>query len=77
MPDHRYACGQHVTFADKRFLGPGWTGAFVITSLLPSGGDEPRYEIKGTGEAYSRAAFENELSARFEIFQRQTFNAKA
>jgi hypothetical protein len=58
-----------VTFTDKRFLGRSWTGAFVITKLLPSGGEEPRYEIKGTGETYSRAAFEANLSTRLEITQ--------
>jgi hypothetical protein len=66
MSDHRYACGQHVTFASNRTLLPGWTGAFVIRTLLPSGGGEPRYEIKSTGETYSRVAYEKELSARPE-----------
>lgn len=65
MSEYLYARGQHVTFTAKRFLGP-WTGAFVVTKLLPSGGEEPRYEIRSIGEAYSRAAFESELSARFE-----------
>jgi len=41
MSDHLYACGQHVTFASNRTLLPGWTGAFVIRTLLPSGGGEP------------------------------------
>jgi hypothetical protein len=69
MSDHLFACGQHVSFTDRRFLGPGWTGTFVITELLPSGGENPRYRIKSTGEAYSRAAFEHQLSTRFEIFE--------
>jgi hypothetical protein len=69
MSDHRYACGQHVTFAKNRFLLPGWTGAFVITNLLPSGGGEPRYEIKSTGETYSRVALEKELNTRLEDLQ--------
>ena len=64
MSDHRYACGQHVTFASNRSLLPGWTGAFVIRTLLPSGGGEPRYEIKSTGETYSRVALEKDLSPR-------------
>lgn len=69
MTDHLYTCGQNVTFTGKRFLSPSWTGAFIITKLLPSGGEEPRYEIRGKGEIYSRAAFENELSADSEIAQ--------
>lgn len=69
MSEYLYARGQHVTFTAKRFLGPAWTGAFVVTTLLPSGGEEPRYEIRSTGETYSRAALESQLSARFEISQ--------
>ena len=69
MSDHLYACGQHVTFASKRTLLPGWTGAFVIKTLLPSGGGEPRYEIKSTGETYSRVALEKDLSTRAEDLQ--------
>ena len=66
MSDHLYVCGQHVTFASNRTLLPGWTGAFVIKTLLPSGGGEPRYEIKSTGETYSRVALERDLSTRAE-----------
>ena len=69
MAEYRYALGEHVTFTAKRNVGPAWTGAFVVTKLLPSGGHEPRYEIKSTGETYTRAALESELSARFEIFR--------
>jgi hypothetical protein len=63
MSDHIYVCGQHVSFTDQRFLGRAWSGAFVITELLPSGGEDPRYKIKSTGETYSRIAFERQLSA--------------
>ena len=49
MSEYLYARGQHVTFTAKRFIGPAWTGAFVITKLLPSGGEEPRYEIREHG----------------------------
>jgi hypothetical protein len=69
VSDYLYARGQHVTFTAKRFIGPAWTGAFVVTKLLPSGGEEPRYEIKSTGETYTRAAVESDLSARFEVSQ--------
>ena len=69
MSDHLYACGQHVTFASNRTLLPGWTGAFVIKTLLPSGDGEPRYEIKSTGETYSRVALEKDLSSRAEDLQ--------
>lgn len=62
MSTHLYPCGQHVTFSDKRFLGRTWSGDFVIIKLLPSGDEAPRYEIKSTGEAYSRVAYENQLA---------------
>jgi hypothetical protein len=62
MSDHRYACGQHVSFTDRRFTGSAWTGAFVIAELLPSGDGVPRYRIKSTGETYSRAALEHQLT---------------
>jgi len=66
MSSHRYARGQHVTFTGKRVIRPNWTGAFVIARLLPSGGEEPRYEIKSSTETFSRVALENELSAGAE-----------
>lgn len=68
MADYLYARGQPVTFTTRRFTGPVWSGAFVITKLLPSGGQEPRYEIKRIEEAYSRTALESELTARSEGF---------
>jgi hypothetical protein len=63
MSDHLFACGQHVSFTDRRFTGAAWSGAFVIAELLPSGGGVPRYRIKSSGEAYSRAAYEHQLAA--------------
>jgi hypothetical protein len=66
---HRYPCGQHVTFIDKRYLGPSWTGGFIIVKQLPSGEEAPRYEIKSLGETYSRVAYEDQLSASLSIFK--------
>lgn len=63
MSDHLYARGQHVTYSDRRILGPRWSGEFVIVELLPSGGDTPRYLIKNASEPHSRAAFEHQLAA--------------
>ncbi|MEE1654934.1 hypothetical protein VB618_01895 [Microvirga sp. CF3062] len=73
MSDYLYARGQHVTFTGKRLMSPSWTGDFVITKLLPSGGEEPRYEIRRTGETYSRAALESDLTARSEALQSSAF----
>jgi hypothetical protein len=69
MSNHVYARGQHVSFTDPRFLGNAWSGAFVITELLPSDEGEPRYKIQSTGETYHRVAFERQLSARFRIIR--------
>jgi len=69
MSHHRFVCGQPVTFVDKRFLGPSWSGAFVVVKQLPSGEGAPRYEIKSTGEAHGRMAYEHQLSAIFQIFR--------
>ena len=73
MSDYLYARGQHVTFTGKRLMSPSWTGDFVITKLLPSGGEEPRYEIRRTGETYSRAALESDLTVRAETLQSSVF----
>lgn len=69
MTTHLYPCGQIVTFSDKRFLGSSWSGDFVIVRQLPSGDEFPRYEIKSTGEVYSRVAYENQLATSFTIFR--------
>ncbi|MGO4573448.1 hypothetical protein [Microvirga sp. 2TAF3] len=69
MSNHRFACGQHVTFTDKRFLGPNWSGAFTIVKQLPSGEGAPRYQIKSAIETYSRAAYEHQLSVASAMFK--------
>jgi hypothetical protein len=69
MSSHKYACGQHVTFNDRRFLGPSWSGGFIITKLLPMDDAMPRYQIKSTGETHSRVAEESQLKAAFTIFR--------
>ena len=69
MSTHIYPCGQLVTFTDKRYIGPSWSGGFVIIRQLPSGDEAPRYEIKSRGEVYSRVAYENQLAVTFTIFR--------
>lgn len=64
MTHHQFARDQEVTFHDIRVDGKAWSGAFVVTSQLPSGGQEPRYAIKSVLETFSRAAYEHQLSAR-------------
>lgn len=69
MSAHLYPCGQIVTFADRRFLGSAWSGDFVVVRHLPSGNEFPCYEIKSTGEVYSRVAHERRLTTSFTIFR--------
>lgn len=69
MSTHLYPCGQIVTFSDKRYIGPSWSGGFVVVRHLPSGDEFPRYEIKSMGEVYSRVAHENQLATSFAIFR--------
>jgi hypothetical protein len=73
VSDYLYACGQHVTFTGRRVMSLSWTGDFVITKLLPSGGEEPRYEIRRAGETHSRAALESDLTARSEKLHSSVF----
>ena len=73
MSDYLYTRGQQVTFTGKRLMSPSWTGDFVVTKLLPSGGEEPRYEIQRIGETYTRAALESDLTARAETLQSSVF----
>ena len=69
MPTHVYRCGQYVTFVDKRLLDPSWSGDFLIVRHLPSGDEEPRYEVKNACEVYSRVAYEYQLATSFTIFR--------
>jgi hypothetical protein len=43
------------------FAGSRVGGSFQIVKLLPFEGDEYRYRIKGTGEAFERVARESQL----------------
>lgn len=58
MSAHKYACGQKVTFTDRRVARPGPAPHFVITKFLPIGDEAPRYEVQGTNEKFSRVANE-------------------
>lgn len=63
MTRHRYACGQHVRFTDGHSARLSRGARFKIIKLLPSGDEAPRYEIRSLTEPYSRAAYEDQLSA--------------
>lgn len=63
MSAHKYACGQQVSFTDRRVLAPGPISEFVIIKLLPIGDEAPRYEVKGSRETFTRVAEEITLQA--------------
>ncbi len=69
MSKHKYACGQQVSFTDRRVLAPGPVNAFVVVRHLPSGGEIPRYEVQGSLERFTRVGDETILQA--EPDQRQ------
>ena len=58
MTAHKYACGQSVSFTDRRVLAPGPVSEFVIVKLLPIGDEAPRYEVQGSRETFTRVAEE-------------------
>ena len=64
MSSHMYACGQPVSFTDRRVLAPGPTSEFVIVRLLPIGDEAPRYEVQGSHERFTRVAEEMSLQAK-------------
>ena len=63
MSAHKYACGQPVSFTDRRVLAPGPASEFVIVRLLPIGDEAPRYEVQGSRERFTRVAEEATLQA--------------
>ena len=58
MEVHKYACGQQVSFTDRRMVAPGLRSEFVIVKLLPIGDEAPRYEVQGSHETFTRVADE-------------------
>ena len=44
MNQHRYAAGQHISYAEHGPAEP-WKGGYAIVALLPHGPDKPQYQI--------------------------------
>jgi hypothetical protein len=61
MNQHRYAAGQHVSYAEHGPRGP-WKGGYAIVALLPHGADEPQYRISHADQSYDRVVWEHELT---------------
>jgi len=61
MNQHRYAAGQHISYAEHGPAGP-WTGGYAIVALLPHGADEPQYRISHADQSYDRVVREHELT---------------
>jgi hypothetical protein len=46
MRTHRYALGQHVSYAEDYAPNDIWRGGYDIVFLLPAGDREPQYQIR-------------------------------
>jgi hypothetical protein len=46
MRTHRYAIGQHVSYAEANPPNNVWRGHYEIVFLLPAGDREPQYQIQ-------------------------------
>lgn len=69
MRAHRYAVGQHVSYAEhgpRGRLRPGipdpvWVDGYTITYVLPAGDREPQYQIHNADQSYHRVVGEWQL----------------
>ena len=70
MNQHRYAAGQHISYAEHGPAGP-WKGGYAIVALLPHGADEPQYRISHADQSYDRIVREHELTEDLKTWGRE------
>lgn len=58
---HRYAVGQHVSYAENYSPDDFWMGGYEVVSLLPAGNREPQYQIRCSDQCYDRVVWESQL----------------
>ena len=63
MRAHRYAVGQHVSYAADYSPNKIWLSGYEIVSLLPAGNREPQYQIRTDGQTYDQVVWESQLQA--------------
>lgn len=61
MRTHRYAVGQHVSYAENSSPNDFWMGGYEIIFLLPAGNREPQYQIRSMDQSYDRVVGESQL----------------
>ena len=61
MRTHRYAVGQHVSYAEANPPHDVWSGRYEIVFLLPAGDREPQYQIRSDDQTYDRVVGESQL----------------
>ncbi len=61
MRMHRYAVGQHVSYAENSSPQDFWMGGYEIIFLLPAGNREPQYQIWSVDQSYDRVVWESQL----------------
>jgi ribosomal protein S6 len=65
MRTHRYAVGQHVSYAEDYSPTRIWVHGYEIVSLLPAGNREPQYQIRTDDQTYDRVVWESQLQEEF------------
>jgi hypothetical protein len=65
MRTHRYAEGQHVSYADDYSPNKIWVSGYEIVSRLPTGNREPQYRIRSKEQSYDRVVWESQLQEEF------------
>jgi hypothetical protein len=63
MRPHRYAVGQHVSYAADYAPNKIWLSGYEIVSLLPAGNREPQYQIRTDDQTYDQVVWESQLQA--------------
>jgi len=61
MRTHRFAVGQHVSYAEAYPPHDVWSGRYEIVFLLAAGDREPQYQIRSDDQTYDRVVGESQL----------------
>jgi hypothetical protein len=65
MRAHRYAVGQHVSYADDASRPRIWLSGYEIVALLSAGNREPQYQIRSDDQTYDQVVWESQLQEEF------------
>lgn len=65
MRTHRYAVGQHVSYAEDASPAGVGLGGYEIVALLPTSKREPQYQIRSDDQIYDQVVWESQLQEEF------------